>query len=854
MKQVTKKCLTVLLSMCMVLTMCTTAFAAEENNASNSDRAVPFTDNEITPTDYSADDMIKSIKAIGFVDADGSKVQAIAVEYAEEILASSVKLDAFEIEDYDLLENSACELGENPGAATGIYVNSEAAISENDEKESGKYVIIEVNTDYQRASVPNYGPSMAIGVKQTGTIMTVENKSVGASNDWLRNYTVTQTESAGGNGIQAGTIVNSYTVEDGTYDITNISMYQLFTQEDGTAFHATNCWDEQEGEYVDVDLPYALYVPEDYNPNGKYALVLHVHDAGFMGTDPMITLTEAQGPANFASEEVQQIAKDNGLDGIIVVCPQIWTEIRCTRGGYTTSCGVPATWQLLDYLTEKYSIDMNRIYGTGQSMGGMQCMCMAAQRDNYFAGLWLFGCQWGSDYNKEVAADNYVHYASQDPTIWTTDSDGNNSDYGQNVYYLISDDNILSTNCQGDAYSSGVWKEMKTIYNELADTDFPYSSFNPLTETLDAQNEYVNELLAQENKTGIYWFGFSGGSHMLTWIYGHKLMAGYEWLLKQTAESEDERSKLTSLDAEWEEETDDTLVAASRTEDRYIGKDSNGTPVYFALAKEGSGTIGYNTTRYGKGGRTVLLPSGWTPEDAAAVTSEYGVYAGEAMDSTTSTTMSMFYVDGKLVEYRDKSYLDLTEGSLYKLSIQNEQVVYAVEQTMHYDNKVVANVKDDCFTNVMGEKVSSNYFGDEYVVVDATDGYEKAAIAVGDTVDTYFTSRGDGNTYGVYYMIIVSHSAIKVTTQAENEYAAVGEIATLSVEADSTVDSKLSYQWMYTIDGGETWKTCTSSASKKATFKFKMYKNFAGRQYRCVVTDASGEELVSETAALTIAY
>ena len=80
---------------------------------------------------------------------------------------------------------------------------------------------------------------------------------------------------------------------------------------------------EATGQKVAVDLPYALYVPENYNPDLKYALVLHIHDAGFMGDDPMITLTEGQGPVNFASPAVQQIAKDHGLGGIIVVCPQI---------------------------------------------------------------------------------------------------------------------------------------------------------------------------------------------------------------------------------------------------------------------------------------------------------------------------------------------------------------------------------------------------------------------------------------------------------------------------------------------------------------------------------------------------
>ena len=56
------------------------------------------------------------------------------------------------------------------------------------------------------------------------------------------------------------------------------------------------------------------------------------------------------------------------------------------------SAAVFATWQLMDHITETYNIDMNRIYGSGQSMGGMQVLAMAAQRDNYFAAILPISC------------------------------------------------------------------------------------------------------------------------------------------------------------------------------------------------------------------------------------------------------------------------------------------------------------------------------------------------------------------------------------------------------------------------------------------------------------------------------
>jgi len=150
------------------------------------------------------------------------------------------------------------------------------------------------------------------------------------------------------------------------------------------------------------------------------------------------------------------------MDGLFVITPQCPEELRSTRDNYTISAFVPATWQLLDYITEEYNINMNRIFATGQSMGGMQVIAMASQRDNYFAGIWENGCQWGANWNKEEPyperGGKLGYYTmSTDPTIWTKDDDGNDSEYGQNWYYLISDDNLMISNCRSSTRSRRPW-------------------------------------------------------------------------------------------------------------------------------------------------------------------------------------------------------------------------------------------------------------------------------------------------------------------------------------------------------------------------------------------------------------
>ena len=623
----------ILIALCTLFSACSAtaeAISAPEPEAATKQDETAESAEIVKPAVvFTADEAILGVKALGFIDSDGAKLRAIAVEYVDEIEAASVSLDDYEIDDYSLqnpnLQDGAA-IGSVPGIAVRVYVNDEPSVPA-ESLDGGCFVIIEVNTDYMLASVPRYTMSLIAGVKQVGEV-SGSSLTVTPGTDFVTNYDAVSLDGGSGeassntaSGEASGSGPTIITYKSDAYAIEGIEGYELHYKSgdenydpDYPAFLATDCFEEATGELTDVELPYALYVPADYDPAQKYALVLHIMDAGSLGSDPMITLTEGQAPVNYASDEVQQLARDQGLGGIIVLSPQIETAIRTTRDNWTLSAGVPATWQLMDALTEQYSIDMDHIYGTGQSMGGMQIVAMAGQRDNYFAGLWLLGMQWGNNYNKEAEYNGAAYYPSTDATIWTVDDDGNDSDYGSNWYYLISDDNVLFTNCAGDAFSTGVWNEMDHLYQDISGVAIPRSEFHPLDLTVDEQNMLLREFLATDSgPINFHWLSFSGGSHMLTWVYGQRLDAGYEWLLSQSRAEEQSRPKLSELDRPWIPETDADKLTASRTEDRLVGS-MDGEDVYLALPAEESGTIGYNTAQYGQGGGSILRVPGWTAD------------------------------------------------------------------------------------------------------------------------------------------------------------------------------------------------------------------------------------------------
>lgn len=549
-----------------------------------------------------ADEAIVGVQTVGFVDTDGAKLSAIAVEYRVDLTGAQVEPDLFHVDDYGLSSGSGkCELGSDPGRPLRAYVNDIPDRSPSGGSGRGNYVILEVNTEYQLAEAAlSYRLAMYAGVKQTGTIRA-DGCTVTPGTREVTNYTVTPVP-------VFQNMIDCKLADDGTYVIHGIEGYRLFTKAEGSAFHAVHCFEEATGEYQDVDLPYALFVPEDYDPAKRYALILHIHDAGFLGDDPLLTLTEAQGPANFASGSVQQLLKKQGLGGLIVAAPQINFPLRSTRDNWTVSAAVPATWQLLDHLTRIYSIDPDRIYASGQSMGAMQALAMAAQRDNYFAGILAVGCQWGTNYNKDFPFQGEIYHAAPaDGTlIRTTDAHGNPCDYN-NWFHMISDDNILIASCTGDRFATGVWNELKFLYSDLAGASIPHAVWNPLTLSEDEQNARLRELTGRENRLGFRWVSFEGGNHMATWVYAHRLSAAYEWLFARTREEEMSRGKLP---------LDRPFVPAAqqlRTPDRLLGI-RDGKEVYYLTGQPGAGTADYNTTTYGRAGKLLTWPN-WKPAD-----------------------------------------------------------------------------------------------------------------------------------------------------------------------------------------------------------------------------------------------
>ena len=153
-----------------------------------------------------------------------------------------------------------------------------------------------------------------------------------------------------------------------------------------TASASVNVYSDSKSEYFvngeDV-LLYRLILPENYDAKNTYPLILFLHGAGERGSDNTKQLNNC----------VQNIA--NSAPNAIIVAPQCsdgnqWVDTPWSNSIYSTddvaeSNELQMVMLLLDKLKKEYSVDTDRIYASGISMGGFGTWDLITRHPNTFA-------------------------------------------------------------------------------------------------------------------------------------------------------------------------------------------------------------------------------------------------------------------------------------------------------------------------------------------------------------------------------------------------------------------------------------------------------------------------------------
>ena len=89
----------------------------------------------------------------------------------------------------------------------------------------------------------------------------------------------------------------------------------------------------------------------------------------------------------------------------------------------------------------------------------------------------------------------------------------------------------------------------------------------------------------------------------------------------------------------------------------------------------------------------------------------------------------------------------------------------------------------------------------------------------------------------------------KITVQPVSKSSTANTKVTFTVGAEGT---GLQYQWQYKGPNSSVWKTSTATGATTANVVVTARTSLAGYQYRCIITDSNGNQLVSNAVTLTV--
>ena len=134
-------------------------------------------------------------------------------------------------------------------------------------------------------------------------------------------------------------------------------------------------------------LPYRILLPDAYDSAQEYPLIIALHGANGRGTDNQSRAIDAFG--KLSADDVREKYP------AVIITPQCpgkdqWARTPWGKGCYSIekvkiSKPITLVLELIESLQQEFNIDADRIYVTGQSMGGFGTWDIIMRRPDLFA-------------------------------------------------------------------------------------------------------------------------------------------------------------------------------------------------------------------------------------------------------------------------------------------------------------------------------------------------------------------------------------------------------------------------------------------------------------------------------------
>jgi len=262
-----------------------------------------------------------------------------------------------------------------------------------------------------------------------------------------------------------------------------------------------------QGSYEDdetgLTVPYNIYLPAGYDASQSYPLVVFIGDATTVGTDMEYPLTQGWGGLVWATADWQ---KDNPCIVIVPVYPE--TVIDDNNGNENISDYVDLTARLITEVSSEYAVDTDRIYGTGQSMGAMTTMYLAANYPALYTAVLIVDGQWDVSALKGLEQQKVIYIAAG--------GDDKASEGQQNVKTMLDADSVSYsevTDLDAQADRDTLNKEVQAMLDKN-------SKINFITWTAGTVMQGVSSNISSE--------------HMASFDYAYKLSSVRDWIFAQS--------------------------------------------------------------------------------------------------------------------------------------------------------------------------------------------------------------------------------------------------------------------------------------------------------------------------------
>ena len=248
-------------------------------------------------------------------------------------------------------------------------------------------------------------------------------------------------------------------------------------------------------------MAYNLFIPKNYDQNKSYPLVLFMADASTVGRGVIAPLMQGYGGIIWATDESQ--AKHQSF----VLVPSFSGPENVTNDDWKVSEELDVALRLLQHIVSQYSVDPNRLYTTGQSMGGMISFYLNANYPDLFAASLFVGSQWDVQVLEPLSKMNFFYIVSAaDPKA----SVGMNE-----LGSMLEDDGVTFATVTFSAKLPASEQE-----NEIKNLLAQKKSINFV--------RFTKGTVIPEGDTG------KGAEHMYSFDYAYQLETVRDWLFSQS--------------------------------------------------------------------------------------------------------------------------------------------------------------------------------------------------------------------------------------------------------------------------------------------------------------------------------